>query len=96
MIFLAYVLGADDGSSCCQCGKCLNDQDIDGIHQGYGGYGCGAYVADHHGIDSSHEGVQYLFKNNGHQQAPEHFVCKNMLLFFHLSPPSFIFLYTTG
>ena len=27
--------------------------------------------------------LQYLFKNNRYQQGSEHFVCKNMLLFFH-------------
>ena len=50
-------------------------------------------IADHHGIHSSHQGIQYLFKNNWYQQGSEHFVCKNMLLFFHLFPPESIFFF---
>ena len=43
-----------------------------------------AIIARSRGVaDKMSKGIQYLFKNNRYQQGSEHFVCKNMLLFFH-------------
>ena len=53
-----------------------------------------AIIARSRGVaDKMSKGIQYLFKNNRYQQGSEHFVCKNMLLFFHFFPPESIFFF---
>ena len=75
-IFLSHVLGTDDGSSCCQCGKHLDHQHINRIHQRYRRDSRRSHVADHHRICRSHQRIQNLFHNHRHQQCPQLFVSK--------------------
>ena len=68
---MADVLGADDGSSCCQRLEDLDDEHIDGIRQRNGGDGGTADAGYHHCICHTHEGCKQLLNDQRDQKLPE-------------------------
>ena len=77
-LFLPQILGADNGSAGRQGVKGLDHQNIDGIHQGYGGNGIRAYMGYHKGIYHAHKGDQKLFGHQGKQHGGDLTVGKKM------------------
>ena len=92
-ILTANVLGADHGAARCQSAKDLDQQYVQGVHQGDAGDGCLARGGNHDGIRHADGHAEKLLQYQGKNELHEGFSRK---MHGRLFPPPSIGLYMKG
>ena len=81
-LLASKIVGTYHCTSGGQSKKSLDNEHIDGIHQGYGGNRCGPQMADHKSIHTSHKRIQKLIQGQRDQKGSQFLVVKQKVLRF--------------